>query len=692
MKHLVLRLGALVCAVTFGLPAACALAAGPTAIGVDSTGVVYAGYGTGGHIQEFSGTDGSVVGSWGAPGDAPGLLGGVVAIDVAPGATGDVWVLDTNRRVQEFTRSGQYVRGFQLSACAAGVTPSPATRGGLDVTTTDIFVAHPCSDQVYRYRVSDLGLNNQGAPASGQVGRGVSAQLYSSAPSQTNRTYVAYPGYDRVGKLQPWFSLDNSGGFDSPYGFHQITSGPTDVFVDAFGVLFVSETGTDEIHLLDANGSEFRWIGGTGTDPGKLNDPSAFDVFEQYSDLAGNVFVADYGNNRIQRMNPYGYTFWAAAATDATSGNGGGGGTTQAPANTAPPAISGTPSVGQTLTCSTGTWSGSPTGYAYQWKQDSLAIGSATTSSYVVQSGDQGHALTCTVTATNTGGSASATSSAVNVGVSQSAPVNQSAPAITGTAVQGGSLACSSGTWSGSPTGYGYQWNRDGSAIGGATGTSYVVQAADVGHTLTCTVTATNGAGSAAATSAGVTPTTATVTGPVGVSINAAAVFTNSPGVTLTIHEPAGATSVTIANDGGFGPSAQTVAVRGDDTYAWTLQTSGSERLPKTVYVRFSGGGIDGDRTFTDDIILDQTAPVVTATALRTATRSFRIVATDNGGSGIAKLQTAVSIAGERAPATRAYRVRTTLTRTAARRVRYVRVVDRAGNVGRWKRVHLTKR
>lgn len=51
-----------------------------------------------------------------------------------------------------------------------------------------------------------------------------------------------------------------------------------------------------------------------------------------------------------------------------------------------------------------------------------------------------------------------------------------------------------------------YQWNADGVAIGGATSPTYVLSAGDVGDTISVTVTASNLAGSANATSAGVGP------------------------------------------------------------------------------------------------------------------------------------------------------------------------------------------
>jgi hypothetical protein len=81
-------------------------------------------------------------------------------------------------------------------------------------------------------------------------------------------------------------------------------------------------------------------------------------------------------------------------------------------------------------------------------------------------------------------------------------PVNSVAPAITGTATQGQTLTCSTGTWSNTPDAYAYQWNRSGVAIIGATASTRVLAAGDVGATMTCTVKATNLGVSAVLTSA----------------------------------------------------------------------------------------------------------------------------------------------------------------------------------------------
>jgi hypothetical protein len=100
-----------------------------------------------------------------------------------------------------------------------------------------------------------------------------------------------------------------------------------------------------------------------------------------------------------------------------------------APTNSAAPTISGTPQVGQTLTANNGTWNSSTTPtFAYQWQRcdtagnNCAAIAGATKQTYTVQSADANSTLRVVVTATNSSGSGSATSS-------QTAVVGQPGPA-----------------------------------------------------------------------------------------------------------------------------------------------------------------------------------------------------------------------------------------------------------------------
>jgi hypothetical protein len=88
------------------------------------------------------------------------------------------------------------------------------------------------------------------------------------------------------------------------------------------------------------------------------------------------------------------------------------------PENTAPPAVSGNPLVGHTLTTSEGTWSSTLpiSGYAYQWIRCTPAcadIPGATAKTYTIAEVDRGTTIKSRVTATNAAGSNSAESGAV---------------------------------------------------------------------------------------------------------------------------------------------------------------------------------------------------------------------------------------------------------------------------------------
>jgi hypothetical protein len=188
-----------------------------------------------------------------------------------------------------------------------------------------------------------------------------------------------------------------------------------------------------------------------------------------------------------------------------------------APRSQTEPAITGSAREGATLTADPGAWSGSPSRLAFQWRRCDKSgaacvdIGGATDATRVVTAADAGSRLRVRVTATNDGGSTTATSAATGVVVPR-APANTAPPSITGSATAGSTLTASPGAWSNAPTSFAYAWQRcaaDCAPIAGATGSTYVATGADAGHRLRVAVTAANAGGDAVAMSA----PTATITG-----------------------------------------------------------------------------------------------------------------------------------------------------------------------------------
>ena len=181
------------------------------------------------------------------------------------------------------------------------------------------------------------------------------------------------------------------------------------------------------------------------------------------------------------------------------------------PQITAAPVLSGTPMVGSTFSVSTGSWTYSPTSYTYTWLlcdsagASCVTIPTATTSSYTVVAGDNGSTLQVVITATNAAGFA--TASSVPTAPIASIPVDTTAPAITGNLISGSTLTASTGTWTNSPTGYAYAWQRCDATgancvvIASAIGATYTLTDADVSSTLDVIVSAVNSAGSTSSTS-----------------------------------------------------------------------------------------------------------------------------------------------------------------------------------------------
>ncbi|MGH2935332.1 MAG: hypothetical protein ACRDL2_12590 [Gaiellaceae bacterium] len=209
------------------------------------------------------------------------------------------------------------------------------------------------------------------------------------------------------------------------------------------------------------------------------------------------------------------------------------------PANHTQPAVIGIARVGQQVTSTTGTWSGTGSiSYSYQWDRcdalgnSCLVIAGAAQPTYALVAADTGKTIALIVTAKDSSGSSLAAASLLGPIAPASGVASIARPAITGTPTVGSALNVSTGTWTTTPASLEYAWlrctssGRACSAIAGATGVRHVVGAADVGHALVVRVRVKAGsstqdvlslavvarAGSPSTTTTAATTTTATTT------------------------------------------------------------------------------------------------------------------------------------------------------------------------------------
>ena len=180
--------------------------------------------------------------------------------------------------------------------------------------------------------------------------------------------------------------------------------------------------------------------------------------------------------------------------------------------------ITGTPTVGQTLTAKSAGVTGVPTPVeTYQWFDNGQAISGATASTYVVQSSDIGNAITVKVIETNVAGVASATSSpTASIPSNQPPVISTVVVSPTGTGVI---------TWSPvpntPPSDYVVQYTTNGGQTwetvpaSDISGTTATVPGLNTSSNFQFRVSTTTSAGSTTSISKATTPTKALPTSPI---------------------------------------------------------------------------------------------------------------------------------------------------------------------------------
>jgi RHS repeat-associated protein len=373
--------------------------------------------------------------SFGSFGSGSGQL--LEPSDLATSASGNLWVADTeNARLEEWNSSGTLVRTVGSYGSENG--EFEGLYGVAIDSAEDVWTSECGNDRIDEFSPEGVFIKSFGSKGSGNEQFNCPEGL---AVSSSGNIYVADRGNHRV------LELNSEGKWIKTYSQSTEHEGPFDVKLDTSGDLWVSYAWESKIAEFGAEGTLLELWGTKGTAPGDLEDAYRLKIGPE-----GNIWVAEWGNNRVQVFTPTGvlvtgfgeygsgegqfshargiaFSGSSVYALDSGEWSHNTGNSriekwldAGIPANTSLPSTSGELIAGQTLQASIGNWTGTPSlTYTYQWQhcnsggESCSNISGATNSTYALGHGDVGDTLRVVITATNTYGSTSSTSATTEV-------------------------------------------------------------------------------------------------------------------------------------------------------------------------------------------------------------------------------------------------------------------------------------
>jgi len=269
----------------------------PTGIAV-ADGEVFVADSRNGRIQVFD-LDGTFQHQFGQPGDAPGQLGRPMNLTVHGG---ELYVPEYfNDRIQVFGPDGASKRVVEARGAEHAGFNAP---GGVAVADNgDLFVADFYNHRVLRLTGDGRLVHQWGT--TGEPGSGAGQFIYpTDAALGPNDTLYVADGYaDRIQAfgadhkpLTKWggpFAMNIFGPFN---GWFAVT---TSVAVGPQGNVFVADFYNDRVQKFAPNGTFLTAFGEAGTGPGQFRHTMAVGVAQD-----GSVFVTDFLTDRVQKWRP----------------------------------------------------------------------------------------------------------------------------------------------------------------------------------------------------------------------------------------------------------------------------------------------------------------------------------------------------------------------------------------------------
>jgi uncharacterized protein (TIGR03437 family) len=329
----------------------------PSGVAVDTAGILYVADTRNSRIRKVTpnGAISTVAGngSYRFSGDGGPALSatlntpGGVTVDSA----GNVYLTDTlNNRVRKVTPGGIITtiagngsRGYSgdggLATSAALYTPN-----GIAVDRAgNLYIVDTGNNRVRKVTSNGAMSTVAGGGPGGVLGDGgpaINAMLddpFGVAVDAAGNLYIADTGNNRIRKVTPAGAISTIAGTGSQ-GFSgdggpaasAALSLPDGVAVDAAGNLYIADTGNNRIRKVTPNGT-INTLNGSGPAV-TLNSPSGVAL-----DAAGNLFIADAGNYRIRMLTANGVI--STVAGTGASGFSGDGGPAAAAALSEPSAV-----------------------------------------------------------------------------------------------------------------------------------------------------------------------------------------------------------------------------------------------------------------------------------------------------------------------------------------------------------------
>ena len=204
----------------------------------------------------------------------------------------------------------------------------------------NVFIADSSNNRIRKVTTSGVMTTVAGtgvASFSGEGGAATNARIYSPngvAFDASGNLYIADTGNNRIRKVDTngiitTVAGKSSAGFSGDGGAatNATLYNPYGITVDTNGNLFIADSLNNRIRKVDTNGvitttagkssSAFSGDGGAATNAG-------MSTFGVAVDAGGNIIVADRSNNRVRRVDAYGFiTTIAGSGASTVSGDGG---------------------------------------------------------------------------------------------------------------------------------------------------------------------------------------------------------------------------------------------------------------------------------------------------------------------------------------------------------------------------------